>query len=949
MEMKRVVARFMVHKVGSFVVKERVLCFGEYSFSTVDRENQHVTNTWPYEDVDGANVLEGETDFVIHTPRHRIKKTVFRCHFRMEVLVCLMRLRSQHYAKMPDAQPTLPELQTHSFQSLKYHKSGVQSACVVEIRPDGIYQKDTEGDLMSHIPYTSLVSIDLICDDHEAIALNHSDNSSLFIVPRRTELAQAINRVMKAYGMQINEYRKKTMEAAVKDDGKASLTTSVSFEYQVLKVSQSNESTAAPRTLSVSEKYITEYADAKTVISSRPLSRIYSLIMYQDTLQAFEIVYVDGVKRKYYSAQREKIVCELLVSCHALGNYQVGVEMTEVADWVRMIPRKIVLQEGNKIANIVSNVNVMDRELRVAQSTILQLLAVLGNLELNVNTPTSGVIAQPNKPYEKVLYVLAREVYDIVSRYSASHDFVGTYLQSIYRLTLAPPAINEFMQILTERGDEYIGMISKILVSKNSVAIYWMFMVLSRLMESKAHKLQCRQLLLSNSLFMMTLLSMLDEDSHTESFLSDLPTMKLCQFILLLVKANVEKQRKLSETLYQHLATKRTGRHGSTHLRKKKLCFVDGTIEEFSNSSKKTYDLKNLRRVVIPGLKSDDTQAMVALEFSDCSRVVYVPYDMEKFLAALYDGYRYVDNFDVSLSREFPKLNPRMSPRALLKDEHERFLYLNHDGLYIPAHTVLEKEIETMGGEGVSITSATNRVTFALESLNMNVEMEDFAGKLMRGRLEKLSYGSLLRGINNLLEHSCKPPIRASEICVILETFCRINDGCYRIAMEQSNGGAMILVPTLAQVLVSGDPIATVWAVNALHSLVADKSRSNAHRSAEKSIRYQVFEHKKLISLLTDLLEQRNPSTTLVMLQLVLDVLVVSRYSTDSSHFDAIVKALGGKYALLLELASQNMIAGLAAAVICVLKEQTIGPPVEATGFLNFTRELETSNMAIPC
>ncbi|KAE9325301.1 hypothetical protein PF001_g3021 [Phytophthora fragariae] len=801
MEMKRVVARFMVHKVGSFVVKERVLCFGEYSFSTVDRENQHVTNTWPYEDVDGANVLEGETDFVIHTPRHRIKKTVFRCHFRMEVLVCLMRLRSQHYAKMPDAQPTLPELQTHSFQSLKYHKSGVQSACVVEIRPDGIYQKDTEGDLMSHIPYTSLVSIDLICDDHEAIALNHSDNSSLFIVPRRTELAQAINRVMKAYGMQINEYRKKTMEAAVKDDGKASLTTSVSFEYQVLKVSQSNESTAAPRTLSVSEKYITEYADAKTVISSRPLSRIYSLIMYQDTLQAFEIVYVDGVKRKYYSAQREKIVCELLVSCHALGNYQVGVEMTEVADWVRMIPRKIVLQEGNKIANIVSNVNVMDRELRVAQSTILQLLAVLGNrktartqrqlprgldeemhslaVELNVNTPTSGVIAQPNKPYEKVLYVLAREVYDIVSRYSASHDFVGTYLQSIYRLTLAPPAINEFMQILTERGDEYIGMISKILVSKNSVAIYWMFMVLSRLMESKAHKLQCRQLLLSNSLFMMTLLSMLDEDSHTESFLSDLPTMKLCQFILLLVKANVEKQRKLSETLYQHLATK-------YRMMLRILFSFPGlaTVEAC---------------VVIPGLKSDDTQAMVALEFSDCSRVVYVPYDMEKFLAALYDGYRYVDNFDVSLSREFPKLNPRMSPRALLKDEHERFLYLNHDGLYIPAHTVLEKEIETMGGEGVSITSATNRVTFALESLNMNVEMEDFAGKLMRGRLEKLSYGSLLRGINNLLEHSCKPPIRASEICVILETFCRINDGCYRIAMEQSNGGAMILVPTLAQ------------------------------------------------------------------------------------------------------------------------------------------------------
>ncbi|KAG6967302.1 hypothetical protein JG687_00004337 [Phytophthora cactorum] len=1042
MEMKRVVARFMVHKVGSFVVKERVLCFGEYSFSTLDRENQQVTNTWPYEDVDSANVLEGETDFVIHTPRHRIKKTVYRCHFRMEVLVCLMRLRSQHYAKMPDApQPPPAELQTLTFQSLKYHKSGVHSTCDVEIRPDGIYQRDTEGDVMSHIPYTSLVSIDLICDDHEAIALNHSDNSSLFIVSRRTELAQAINRVMKAYGMQINEYRKKIMEAALKDDGKASSTTSVSFEYQVLKVSQSNESSAVPRTLSVSEKFITEYADAKTVISSRPLARIYTLIMYQDTLQAFEVVYVDGVKRKYYSAQREKIVCELLASCHALGNYQVGVEMTEVADSVRMIPRKIILQEGNKIANTVPNVNVMDRELRVAQANVLQLLAVHGyrktartqrqlprgldeemhslSLELNANTPTSGVIAQPNKPFDKVVYILARELHDIVGRHGATHDFVSTYLQSLYRLTLAPPAINEFMKILTERGEEYIGTISKVLMSKNSVAIYWMFMVLSRLMESKAHKLQCRQLLLSNSVFMMTLLSLLDEDTHTGAFLSDLPTMKLCQFILLLVKANVEKQRKLSETLYQHLATKyrmmlrilfsfsglatveacvgilsrmtknpaflhfgnmgsplresawgasgytistpivfiqekqlrikpkqhfivnpevllrqyrqfleaacgslkmgidqyddsvflrlryrcrnvflqelmshlvgnfeefkrvysvdfcqfsgfigtadgqrektqfyltpraliavriltkhthefefrtideitqatsipdafiltlknklkfiysdqsseivekmkalagvigihlrfktrnklpkqqvekpldqsafqsndlfdvqrRTGRHGSTHLRKKKLCFVDGTIEEFTNYSKKIYELKNLRRVVIPALESDETQAVVALEFSDCSRVAYVPYDMEKFLAALYDGYRFVENHDISLSREFSNLNPRMSPRALLKDEHERFLYLNHDGLYISAHAALEKEIEMMSVEGVSITSATNKVAFALESLNMNVKMEDFGGKSMRGRLEKLSFSSLLRGIHNLHLH----------------------------------------------------------------------------------------------------------------------------------------------------------------------------------------------------
>ncbi|RLN91634.1 hypothetical protein BBJ28_00008078 [Nothophytophthora sp. Chile5] len=196
---------------------------------------------------------------------------------------------------------------------------------------------------------------------------------------------------------------------------------------------------------------------------------------------------------------------------------------------------------------------------------------------------------------------------------------------------------------------------------------------------------------------------------------------------------------------------RRTGRHGFTRLRKKKLCFVDGTIQEITSCSKKTYELKNLRRVVIPKLENDATQAVVALEFCDCTRVVYVPYDIEKFLGVLYDGYRHVKNFDVSLTREFPKLNPRMTPRALLKDEHERFLYLNHDGLYISAHGYLEKELELMNGEGVSVTSSTNKITFALESLNMNVELGDFAGKPMRGRLEKLSFGSLLRGMNALV------------------------------------------------------------------------------------------------------------------------------------------------------------------------------------------------------
>lgn len=454
----------------------------------------------------------------------------------MEVLVCLMRLRSLHEARSP-GQPMRPELQTYAFQSVKYHKRGVQSPCVIEVRPDGIYQKDRDGELMSHIPYTSLVSIDVICDDHTAICLNHSDNSSLFLVPKRTELALAIQRVMKSYGMQINEYRKKTLEGACKDDTGTALAEGTSFQYHVQKVALSSARGATTtRLLTVSEKFLTESIDADTVVSSRPLTRIYSIVLFRDSPQSFQVQFVDGIRRTYSSEHCEKIVCELLASCHALGNHQVDVVTTFYAEWMRMLPRKIIQNEGgNLVVDTGKELSVMDRELRVVQSSILTLLANHGfsktvrvqrqlpkglddgmhalALEFNVNTPTPGVIAQPNKPFDKATYVVAREIHDIVARHGAAHEFIPTYLQTLYRLLQAPPAMKEFVKILVERGEEYLSTIAHVLSSRVSISVYWMLLVLLRLMESKIHKVQCRELLLSSSAFQQKLLSLFDEDS----------------------------------------------------------------------------------------------------------------------------------------------------------------------------------------------------------------------------------------------------------------------------------------------------------------------------------------------------------------------------------------------------------------------------------------------------
>uniref|UniRef100_K3WRG4 DnaJ homologue subfamily C GRV2/DNAJC13 N-terminal domain-containing protein n=1 Tax=Globisporangium ultimum (strain ATCC 200006 / CBS 805.95 / DAOM BR144) TaxID=431595 RepID=K3WRG4_GLOUD len=1201
-DMRRIVARFMVHKVGSFVVKERVLCFGEYGFCTYDLDNKQITNTWPYEDVDAANVVEGESDFIIYTPRHRVKKTIYRCHFRMEVLVCLMRLRSLHQAKSP-GQPIRPELQTYAFQSLKYHKRGVKSPCVIEVRPDGIYQKDSDGELMSHIPYTSLVSIDLICDDHQAICLNHSDNSSLFMVPKRTDLAQAIQRVMKAYGIQVNEYRKKTLEAACKDETGATLGEGMSFQYQVQKISlESNHST--PRLLSVSEKFITESVDPQTVISSRPLSRIYSLILFRDSPLSFQVVYIDGIRRTYSCEHNEKIVCELLASCHALGNHQVDVVTTVHPEWMRMLPRKIIQNEGgNLVSTNGKELTVMDRELRVVQASILGLLATHGYgktvrvqrqlpkgldeemhslaLELNVNTPTPGVIAQPNKPFEKAVYVVAREMHDVVSRHGPGHEFIGTYLQTLYRLLQAPSAMKEFVRILVERGDEYIGTITQILSCRNPVPTYWMLRVLHRLIESKTHQTQCIEVLLSSNIFQQKLLALFDEDALTLKYLSELPTMMLSQLVLSLVKTNVAKHEKLSLNFYQNLATKyrmlqrilfgfpslitvescvgllsrmtnnpyfaqfggshlgssrrqqvphhsltfgenmnygissnrgnnvlsgrqngilsrrnsynsirrnsltsissngstnggggggvavqnpevllrqyrlfiesscgslkkksdeyddpvflrlryrcrnvflqelmshmlgnfddfkrvyhvecyqfsgilstsngqrekcdfyltpraliivrvmnrqtheyefrsieeittasgapdsfvlsikkkmkyliseqskviiqkikdlagaigihissvtcdqlpqqqmrrlidqdsldsftwldvqkRTSRYGSSRYRRKKVCIVDGNIREVDSTSEKVYPLNSLRRVVTPRREIESMEAIVALDFSDGSRVVYALSDPDAFLGVLYDGYRFANNWGVSLGCEFSKINVRMTPRALLLDDQERFYYLNHEGLYIPAHGELTKEIENSKDDGLAVP---DKIMFALENMNMNVRADDFSGKAQQSRVSQLSFGSIMRGMTKLLEQSSKPPVRVNEVAIVLDAFCRINDGCYKLGSDQSSDTAAI-ISILAKLLQSGESIPILWAVTALHSIIVDHSRLPANKAAEKKNRHQ---------------------------------------STDNNHFDAIIKALSSQFSLLMELSRQHVNTGLTVAAISILK-----------------------------
>lgn len=140
------------------------------------------------------------------------------------------------------------------------------------------------------------------------------------------------------------------------------------------------------------------------------------------------------------------------------------------------------------------------------------------------------------------------------------------------------------------------------------------------------------------------------------------------------------------------------------------------------------------------------------------------------------------------------------------------------------------------------------------------------------------------------------------------------------MTLAQTEASTSALVSLLSQILVSGDSIATVWAVNAFYSLVSNKAHAGGQPSAEKRVRFQVLESKKLVQLLVGILDQRNPVVTLATLELFVDVLIHSRHLTDNNQFEMIVKAFSSKHPELLRLASQNTNGGITASTICILK-----------------------------
>lgn len=169
------------------------------------------------------------------------------------------------------------------------------------------------------------------------------------------------------------------------------------------------------------------------------------------------------------------------------------------------------------------------------------------------------------------------------------------------------------------------------------------------------------------------------------------------------------------------------------------------------------------------------------------------------------------------------------------------------------------------------------------------------------------------------LEQSSKPPVRVNEVSIILDAFCRITDGCFKMVSDEHTEVSKI-AGILIKLAESGEPTSTLWSVNALHSLVVDRSRLSANKFAEKSNRHLVFEHKKLFQQLVDILNMQKANCSIAVLQLFLEVLTTTRLSTDNNHFDGIIKALSSQHGRLMEFARQNENSGLKVAAISILK-----------------------------
>ncbi|KDO30246.1 hypothetical protein SPRG_19798 [Saprolegnia parasitica CBS 223.65] len=541
--------KFLVVKVKWSGKQERILGLRAYTFATLHPKTGAITNEWSYEAISSIELShEDKTEFTINMPG--LKKKVqlkMRFRFRAEVLQALARARAsfsmERRSRNMNVLAKLTSFAAHVevFVPDAADPGRIQctlAECMLQVGVDAVYQTGGTADIFPYAEFTKIQCIDLALDDPTLLGIVAGDMVHIFHTSAPNDVVRAILDAALSHDVSVAINRETTasdiqaqhMQFAGFTDGGILCR----YDVQIPILLEDGQSELYGRSFLLTDSVVCEMDDGNIVAFAQPLTKLFELVRHEDDPQAFDLEFVNGLRRTYLSIHREAILGHLLSCCEARGNL-VPLTKTRTPRGDRMflrrmlhapaaVPSEAVQYQSMWLQRLVGGGDSKADSGKAKSPSIFQTLKVhrgsgskpetgipVGDMvaELNANVTIAGVSSKLKEDIGAAVSLLLGELPNHVMR-TAQRDMsvVSSYLQALYRLVTHPNAAKVALDMLSR--SEYMDAMAETLKRQQFHPTYWVLRLMARLLHNSERFLaqMARKVFLSHNGFATALLAL---------------------------------------------------------------------------------------------------------------------------------------------------------------------------------------------------------------------------------------------------------------------------------------------------------------------------------------------------------------------------------------------------------------------------------------------------------
>jgi len=139
----------------------------------------------------------------------------------------------------------------------------------------------------------------------------------------------------------------------------------------------------------------------------RPLAKIFEIVRYADSALAFDIEFIDGVRRRYFTRHREDIICNLLVCCESIGNNNVVFSTLRTHPGQRVFLRSMLHHPWEKKSNVVkANINSHMPEMLIYQNMLIRRIVESGKFKQKEPSFFQKVVNPKKRTFEAIQVIV---------------------------------------------------------------------------------------------------------------------------------------------------------------------------------------------------------------------------------------------------------------------------------------------------------------------------------------------------------------------------------------------------------------------------------------------------------------------------------------------------------------------------------------------------------------